>query len=140
MSKIRIYSKKAFAFGPGADRYGNIDMFVTVPRSFQEMDEKYTADPTYKMAVVCGDVIPYPAETVIHGASVETVKQGESDTAENDTAERDTVEEFSEKLKIASKSEVKKLAEQYGAEFVETDSIRQNRKRVLEAYKLSIGE
>lgn len=130
MSKIKIYSKKAFAFGPGADRYGNVDMFVTVPRSFQEMDEKYTVDPTYKMAVVCGDVIPYPAETVIHGASVETVKQEEK---QDDTAEN----EFYEKLKIASKSEVEKLAEQYGAEFVKTDSLRQNRKRVMEAYKLA---
>lgn len=129
MSKIKIYSKKAFAFGPGADRYGNVDMFVTVPRSFQEMDEKYTVDPTYKMAVVCGDVIPYPAETVIHGAPVETVKQEEK---QDDTAEN----EFYEKLKIASKSEVEKLAEQYGAEFIKTDSLKMNRKRVMEAYKI----
>lgn len=134
MSKVRIYSKRAFAFGPGADRYGNVDMFVTVPRSFQEMDEKYTVDPTYKMAVVCGDVIPYPAETVICGAPAETVKQEEKqDEKQDETAEN----EFYEKLKIASKSEVEKLAEQYGAEFIKTDSLRQNRKRVMEAYKLA---
>ena len=51
----------------------------------------------------------------------------------------DPVEEFYESLKIKNKEEVKKLAEEYGAEYIETDKLSQNKKRVFEAYKLSVS-
>ena len=140
MSKIRIFSKKAFAFGPGADRSGGVDSFVTVPNAFQEMDEKYTVDPTYKLAVVCGDVIPYPAQTVVSGGIPNVDVPTVETPVVNDNKEDTTVEEFYENLKIASKETTKELAEKYGAQFIETDSLKLNKKRVMEAYKLSIGD
>ena len=57
MSTIRIYSKAAFAIGEGATRDGGIDQFITVPRSFQDMPEKYVTDKTFKSAVSAGLII-----------------------------------------------------------------------------------
>ena len=42
-------------------------------------------------------------------------------------------------MKIKNKEEVKKLAQEYGAEYIETDKLSQNKKRVFEAYKLSVS-
>ena len=43
MSTIRIFSKKAFAFGPGAVQGSDvIENFVTVPGTFQDMPEPET--------------------------------------------------------------------------------------------------
>ena len=142
MSNIKIYSKKAFAFGEGANRSGEIDMFVTVPNSFQEMPEKYTVDPTYKLAVVCGDVIAYPNTPFVSVAPVsvnEATEDNKGGDFDEDTAQN-VIDEFYETLKIASKHDTQEYAEKYGAEFIETDSLKQNKKRVMEAFKLSVSK
>lgn len=133
MSTIRIFSKKAFAFGPGAIQGSDvIENFVTVPGTFQDMPDKYQDDLTFKMAVKYKEV-----EIVQHEVQVPVTPKIEETKTET---ESDSVEKFYEELKIKNKDEVKELAEKYGAEFVDSDPLKINKKRVMEAYKLSISE
>lgn len=141
MSTIRIYSKAAFAFGPGAQQGTDvIDSFVTVPGAFQDMPEKYTQDPTFKRAVQFHEVEIIEKKTFVQAqqtkAEIETTAKDEN---EDDTAV-DPVEKFYEELKGMNKEQTAELAKKYGAEFVEGDALKMNKKRVMEAYKLSITE
>ena len=135
MSTIRIFSKRAFAIGPGASRDGSVDSFITVPNAIQDMPDKYENDKTFRHAVKCGDIQIMNAHVAVASASVADKTFGDS---ENESSV-DPVEEFYESLKIKNKEEVKKLAEEYGAEYIETDKLSQNKKRVFEAYKLSVS-
>lgn len=136
MSTIRIFSKRAFAIGPGASRDGSIDSFITVPNAIQDMPDKYENDKTFRHAVECGDIQIMSAPVAVASASV--VADKTFDDSENESSV-DPVEEFYESLKIKNKEEVKKLAQEYGAEYIETDKLSQNKKRVFEAYKLSVS-
>lgn len=139
MSTIRIYSKAAFAFGPGAQQGTDvIDSFVTVPGAFQDMPEKYTQDPTFKRAVQFHEVEIIEKKTFVQVNKEEneaTVEDGNKD----DTVV-DPVEKFYEELKGMNKEQTAEIAKKYGAEFVEGDALKMNKKRVMEAYKLSITE
>lgn len=135
MSTIRIFSKRAFAIGPGASRDGSVDIFITVPNAIQDMPDKYENDKTFRHAVECGDIQIMNAPVAVASASV---ADKTFDDSENESS-ADPVEEFYESLKIKNKEEVKKLAEEYGAEYIETDKLSQNKKRVFEAYKLSVS-
>ena len=135
MSTIRIFSKKAFAFGPGADRSGNIEQFVTVPRAIQDMPEMYQTDKTFIAAVAAGDV------QIMSAAPAVAVKAKEVDFTESDKKDpsvENKINEFYEELKGKSKDETKALAEKYGADYVESDKLSLNKKRVFEAFKLSL--
>lgn len=134
MSTIRIFSKRAFAIGPGASRDGSIDSFITVPNAIQDMPDKYENDKTFRHAVECGDIQIMNAPVAVASTSIDKT----FDDSENESSV-DPVEEFYESLKIKNKEEVKKLAEEYGAEYIETDKLSQNKKRVFEAYKLSVS-
>ena len=135
MSNIRIYSKAAFAIGEGATRDGNIDQFVTVPRSFQDMPEKYVTDATYLAAVKAGMIIPYS-----NAAPVIPVTPVEEDKFEDEEADKikAQIDAFKAELKTKNHDEVKKLAEEYGAEFVDSDKLGENKRRVFEAFKLTL--
>lgn len=135
MSNIRIYSKAAFAIGEGATRNGNIDQFVTVPRSFQDMPEKYVTDATYLAAVKAGMIIPYS-----NSAPVTPVISVEEDKFEDEEADKikAQIDVFKAELKTKNHDEVKQLAEKYGAEFVDSDKLGENKKRVFEAFKLTL--
>lgn len=139
MSTIRIYSKAAFAFGPGAQQGTDvIDSFVTVPGAFQDMPEKYTQDPTFKRAVQFHEVEIIEKKTFVQVNKAEneaTVEDGNKD----DTVV-DPVEKFYEELKGMNKEQTAEIAKKYGVEFVEGDALKMNKKRVMEAYKLSITE
>lgn len=135
MSTIRIFSKRAFAIGPGASRDGSIDSFITVPNAIQDMPDKYESDKTFRHAVECGDIQIMNATVAV---ASDSVADKTFDDSEN-VSSVDPVEEFYESLKIKNKEEVKKLAEEYGAEYIETDKLSQNKKRVFEAYKLSVS-
>ena len=139
MSTIRIYSKAAFAFGPGAQQGTDvIDSFVTVPGAFQDMPEKYTQDPTFKRAVQFHEVEIIEKKTFVQ------VNKAENETTVEDGNKDDTVvdpvEKFYEELKGMNKEQTAEIAKKYGAEFVEGDALKMNKKRVMEAYKLSIAE
>lgn len=138
MSKIRIYSKKAFAIGPGAQQ-GNpvIDSFVTVPMAFQDMPEKYVGDTTFKAAVKAGDITVIEHKAVIPVNPVTPSVAPSAEVASNAT---DPVSEYYEKVKGMSKDEVKAECEKYKAEFVESDKLKDNKKRLMEAFKLSVSE
>lgn len=135
MSTIRIFSKRAFAIGPGASRDGSVDSFITVPNAIQDMPDKYENDKTFRHAVECGDIQIMSASVAVASAPV---ADKTFDDSEN-VSSVDHVEEFYESLKIKNKEEVKKLAQEYGAEYIETDKLSQNKKRVFEAYKLSVS-
>ena len=133
---IRIYSKKAFSIGPAANRVDGSDVnFITTPMDFQHMPEKYKDDPTFKLAVSCGDITVIEKKAVVpSGTIVEPVKE------EDEATESDAVEKFYEELRGKKAEEVKELAEKYGAEFIPSDKLSMNKKRVFEAYKLSIDD
>lgn len=141
MSTIRIYSKAAFAFGPGAQQGTDvIDSFVTVPGAFQDMPEKYTQDPTFKRAVQFHEVEIIEKKAFVQAQQVKAeVETTAKDENEDDTTV-DPVEKFYEELKGMNKEQTAELAKKYGAEFVEGDALKMNKKRVMEAYKLFITE
>ena len=131
---IRIYSKKAFSIGPGANRIdGSVENFITTPMAFQDMPEKYKDDPTFKLAVSCGDITVIEKKVAVPSATIV-----ESEKEEDEATESDAVEKFYEELRGKKAEEVKELAEKYGAEFIPDDKLSMNKKRVFEAYKLSI--
>lgn len=145
MSTIRIFSKKAFAFGPGAQHGTDvIDHFITVPGTFQDMPEHYQNDLTFKEACKCGEVevVRVNARSVVHENKVEVKTDDESETPveENEIDVEAEVKKFYEDLKTKSATETKELAKKYGADFVEDDQLKINKKRVLEAYKISLTE
>lgn len=136
MSTIRIFSKKAFAFGPGAVQGSDvIENFVTVPGTFQDMPDKYQNDLTFKMAVKYKEV-----EIIQHEVQVQAAPKIKETVVEPNPDSDDSVEKFYEELKLKNKDEVKELAMKYGAEFVDSDPLKINKKRVMEAYKLSNSE
>ena len=145
MSTIRIFSKKAFAFGPGAQHGTDvIDHFITVPGTFQDMPEHYQNDLTFKEACKCGEVevVRVNARSVVHENKVEVKMEDETETTseESEVDVETEVKKFYEDLKTKSATETKELAKKYGADFVEDDQLKINKKRVLEAYKISLTE
>lgn len=147
MSTIRIFSKKAFAFGPGAQHGTDvIDHFITVPGTFQDMPEHYQNDLTFKEACKCGEVevVRVNAHAPVREYKVEpeikTEDDPETPVEENEIDVEAEVKKFYEDLKTKSATETKELAKKYGADFVEDDQLKINKKRVLEAYKISLTE
>ena len=141
MSTIRIYSKAAFAFGPGAQQGTDvIDSFVTVPGAFQDMPEKYTQDPTFKRAVQFHEVEIIEKKAFVQAQQTKVEVETENENKNEDDTTVDPVEKFYEELKGMNKEQTAELAKKYGAEFVEGDALKMNKKRVMEAYKLSIIE
>lgn len=136
MSKIRIWSRACFAIGPGASRDGKvIDTFYTVPGAFQDMDERYVEDPTFKAAVDSGDIQIMTAKPQV---TVDVTHVDIPETPSADTVE--TVDEYKERVKAMSAEEVATECEKYGAEFVNSDKLKDNKRRLMEAYKLTIGD
>lgn len=141
MSTIRIYSKAAFAFGPGAQQGTDvIDSFVTVPGAFQDMPEKYTQDPTFKRAVQFHEVEIIEKKAFVQAQQTKVEVETETENKNEDDTVVDPVEKFYEELKGMNKEQTAEIAKKYGAEFVEGDALKMNKKRVMEAYKLSIAE
>jgi hypothetical protein len=141
MSTIRIYSKAAFAFGPGAQQGTDvIDSFVTVPGAFQDMPEKYSQDPTFKRAVQFHEVEIIEKKAFVQAQQTKVEVETENENKNEDDTTVDPVEKFYEELKGMNKEQTAELAKKYGAEFVEGDALKMNKKRVMEAYKLSITE
>lgn len=141
MSTIRIFSKKAFAFGPGAQHGTDvIDHFITVPGTFQDMPECYQNDLTFKEACKCGEVevVRVNSHSVVPENKVE--ENAEVPADENKIDVEAEVKKFYEDLKTKSATETYELAKKYGADFVEEDQLKINKKRVLEAYKISLTE
>ena len=148
---IRIFSKKTFAIGPGVKRGSmTADYFHTIPLSFQDMPEKYANDRTFKLAVKAGDItivengenavkqqIVAPATPVTPDPATPKAAYPDADKTKVADPDVDSIEAYKEQLKKMNKEEVKAEAEKYGAEFVEDDKLSQNKKRVLEAYKIA---
>ena len=96
---IRIYSKKAFSIGPGANRVdGSVENFITTPLAFQDMPEKYKDDPTFKLAVSCGDITVIEKKAAVPSAAIVEPKKEED--KEEEVRETDyPVEKFYEELR-----------------------------------------
>lgn len=129
---MRIYSKKAFALGPGATPNSDkVESVITVPCAFQDIDDSLVNDLTFILALKAGDI------TIVDRKPTVTVEYtNTSDTEEFD--EEDAISKFKTELKLAKPEDVKKLADKYGAEFRPDDKLGQNKQRVFEAYKLHI--
>lgn len=133
---MKIYSKKAFAIGPGAQKGSTeVECFVTVPCAFQNMPEKYVNDPTFKLAVQCGDI------TVVGNRAQQVEIENEHPEAEvSHTAAMDEFEAFYEELKGMSKEDALKLGEKYNVSPKKDEKVGQFKKRLFEAYKLAAEE
>lgn len=136
MSKIRIWSRACFAIGPGASRDGKvIDTFYTVPGAFQDMDERYMDDPTFKAGVASGDIQVMTAKPQV-AVDVKHVDVPETPVVPADD-HVETIDEYKERVKTMTAEEVAHECEKYGAEFVNADKLKDNKRRLMEAYKLS---
>lgn len=128
---VRIYSKKAFQFGPGANRLtGEIDCFVTVPNSFQDMPERFTSDPMFILAKKCGDV------SVINTHRDEVEAEVEHVDTHVDTV--DPVAKYKEKLQTMNREETFAEGTKLEVEPIEGEKLGQYKKRIYEAYKLTV--
>ena len=129
MSTIRIYSKKAFAIGPGAQRGSTeIESFITIPMAFQDMPDKYVNDPTFKLAVKSGDI------TVINSSAVEKVTEG-TKAEIDDQAKATTEEEFYALLKGMNEEDTIKEADKLGLEREDGEQLKKFKSRIMKAYK-----
>lgn len=124
---IRIFSKAAFQFGPGANRNGDIDSFITVPGTFQDMPDKYKDDKTFKLALKCGMV------NVIDNKAAQVIAE-EITTSSVDI---DPIKAYYEKLKMMNADEVSIEAEKYSVIYNKNDKLSETKKKVFEAYKLA---
>lgn len=137
MSKIRIFSKKAFAIGEGFRREtDSIDSFITVPNAFQDMPDKYVNDATFKAAVKCGDI------TIIDSKAAEMAAQDDMtvNSVDNTPTTPTALEAFYEELKGYGKDDTIRMAEKYNVKPVKDEKLGQLKKRILEAYKLENPE
>lgn len=131
---MRIFSKKAFAIGPGAQRgTTDIDLFTTVPGAFQEMPDKYKNDPTFLLALKAGDI------TIVDSKAAELAAQ-EGENLIDDKAHQTALQAFYEELKLMNKEETFALAEKYGVAPKNGEQLKNLKKRVFEAYKLANPE
>lgn len=136
---IRIYSKKAFAIGPGAMQGSDvINSFITTRGAFQDMPAAFVDDPTFKLALKVGDIV------VIDKQNQRKVENQEFEDADEAEEESDPnakkVQAYYEELKAMKTDEVEAEAEKYGAEFDKDDKLKNNKKRVLEAYKIWLAD
>ena len=129
---VRIFSKKAFQFGTGANRLtGEIDCFVTVPGTFQSMPEKFLDDKTFKLAIKTGSV------SIINN-NIEQNKAEDSVVAQAD--DYDTTKAYYEKLKTMNREFAIEEGKKYNVEIEGDEKLGVFKKRVFEAYKLSLEE
>lgn len=144
MSKIRIYAKKSFALGPGAVKGSDkIESVVTTPMSFMDIDERLQEDLTFKLAVKAGEIIVVNKATMVQndGIPVHSAPVVDAEITEEVVNTHDAeIAEFKEKLKAMNAEEVEEAATQYNAQFVKDDKLKENKKRVLAAYKLQFEE
>lgn len=124
---IRIFSKAAFQFGPGANRNGDIDSFITVPGTFQDMPDKYKDDKTFKLALKCGMV------NVIDNKAVQVIAEETTISS----VDIDPIKAYYEKLKMMNANEVSIEAEKYSVTYNKNDKLSETKKKVFEAYKLA---
>ena len=136
--KIRIYSKKAFAIGPGAIQGSDvINSFITVPMSFQDMPAEFVNDPTFLLAQKCGDIVVIDKN---NQKKIENQEFDDDDEGKGGDPNAEKVQNYYEKLKAMKSDEVEAEANKYGAEFDSEDKLKNNKKRVLEAYKIWIAD
>lgn len=132
---MRIFSKKAFAIGPGAQKgLDTVELFVTVPKAFQDMPDKYVDDPTFKLAVSSGDIIVADANN-----TEKKIVDAEFSDVPQETA-KDKIEVFYEELKAKNREETLKLADEYSVKYSDDDKLGNIKKRVFESYKLNNNE
>lgn len=136
---IRIYSKKAFAIGPGAMQGSDvINSFITTRGAFQDMPAAFVDDPTFKLAVKAGDIVVIDKQ---NQRKVENQEFEDADEAEEESdPNAEKVQAYYEELKAMKTDEVEAEAEKYGAEFDKDDKLKNNKKRVLEAYKIWVAD
>lgn len=128
---MKIYSKAAFQFGPGANKSGDIDCFVTVPFTFQTMPDRFANDKTFKLAKVSGMV------SVVES----TEKKIEIENNEEVTnVDIDPIKQYREKLKTMDRDSVASEAEKLGVKIDINDKLSEIKKVVFEAYKESLNE
>lgn len=129
---VRIFSKKAFQFGTGANRLtGEIDCFVTTPGAFQNMPEKFLEDKTFKLALKTGSV------SIINN-NIEQNKAEDSVVTQAD--DYDPTKAYYEKLKTMNRESAIEEGKKYNVEIEGDEKLGVYKKRVFEAYKLSLEE
>ena len=134
MSKIRIYSKKAFAIGPGAPRDGGpIESFITVPGSFQDMPEEYISDPTFILASKVGDI------TVVDSKNIENTIPN-SPVVPNESSELSVEKKFYDELKLMKGDDLSAMADKYKVTYSQNEKTSEIKKRIFEAFKLTLTE
>lgn len=123
---VRIFSKKAFGLGPGAQKDGTVDMIVTVVNGFMDIPEKYTHCRMFELAVQEGSI------TVIENKQHQ--QQVEANAHKTPVVEEH--EDFAEEVKGMKKTEVIAKAKELGVMFDETEKLSDIRRKVVEAYKM----
>lgn len=128
---VRIFSKKTFGLGPGAQKDGTVDILRTVVNGFMDVPEKYTQCKIWDMAVASGDI------TIIEDKSMQdkVAKEALAKKAEV-VAEPDAREEFAAKVKAMKKEEAIKQAEELNVVLTGDEKIADIKKKIMAAYDM----
>lgn len=124
---VRIFSKAAFQFGPGANKNGDIYQFITTPGTFQDMPDEFKNDKTFQLALKCGMV------SIIDNKAAKTIAENTPITF----VDIDPIKEYYEKLKMMDTESVYAEAEKFGVDSKKNEKLSEFKKRVFEAYKLA---
>lgn len=128
---MKIFSKKAFAIGEGVTQ-SNPDgtCFVTQAGAFHTIPDDFANDPMLKAAVAEGSII---------------IMDGKSDSkVENDFVDNSNVKEvtpkteeeaFYEELKVKSRDEAIKMAEEMGIKLEGNEKTGKIKSLVMNAYR-----
>lgn len=124
---VRIFSKAAFQFGPGANKNGDIYQFITVPGTFQDMPDEFKNDKTFQLALKCGMV------SIIDNKAAQVIAEETTISS----VDIDPIKAYYEKLKMMNANEVSIEAEKYSVTYNKNDKLSETKKKVFEAYKLA---
>lgn len=124
---VRIFSKAAFQFGPGANKNGDIYQFITVPGTFQDMPDEFKNDKTFQLALKCGMV------SIIDNKAAQVIAEETTISS----VDIDPIKAYYEKLKMMNANDVSIEAEKYSVTYNKNDKLSETKKKVFEAYKLA---
>lgn len=136
---MKIFAKRAFDLGTGINKYtGEINSCVTVPMAFSEIPDEKINHPLFKLAVAEGSIIVVNDKEKQKNveSSLEKGEFKNNTTKENMT----TIEEYYELLKSKNREEVLKEAERLNVYLTGDESNNLLKKKVFEAYKISLKE
>lgn len=127
---MQIFSKGSYQFGPGHKKDGSVEKFVTSPKAFQDMPEKFADDPLFKDCVKLG---------LVRIAGKPTVEEVETVINDNEVDPKQAeLEEIYVNIKSMDIEQLVSTAEELGLSLTGDEKAKELRKIIYSARKKEI--